>query len=108
MGNQNSKVSGNTEQLVQDIIRNNPVVLFSKTNCPYCRDAKYLLKQQNIDFKSYDLNIRQDGKLIQDYLYTVTGIRTVPNIFINGINIGGCNNLITAHTNGKLKLLLEN
>ena len=44
----------------------------------------------------------------QDALQELTGRRTVPNIFINGKSVGGCDDIIALHSSGQLaKLLLE-
>ena len=37
----------------------------------------------------------------------MSGQRTVPNIYINGKHIGGCDNLTSLHKAGKLKPLLN-
>ena len=44
----------------------------------------------------------------QDILQELTGRRTVPNIFINGKSVGGCDDIIALHSSGQLaKLLLQ-
>ena len=48
-----------------------------------------------------------NGGQIQDKLQEVSGQRTVPNIYINGKHIGGCDNLTSLHKAGKLKPLLN-
>merc|ERR1712093_786821 len=66
-------------------------VVFSKTYCPYCRQAKNLLKE---------------GGDWQAYLGQKTGQRTVPSIFIGGKFVGGCSDLQAKHKSGELKTLL--
>lgn len=42
----------------------------------------------------------------QDALQELTGRRTVPNIFINGKPIGGCDDIIALHSSGELARLI--
>ncbi len=49
----------------------------------------------------------EDGADIQDALLQKTGQKTVPNVFINGEHVGGCDNTIAAHQNGRLQFLLN-
>lgn len=71
---------------LKEIIDNNNVVVFSKTTCPYCVKAKQLLQQNNIEF----VDVIPDGSQLQS-LEEVTGQGSVPNIWIKGTFIGGCN-----------------
>ena len=49
-----------------------------------------------------------NGSSIQAILLEITGQKTVPNVFINGQHLGGCDDTIAAYTKGVLsKLLLE-
>ena len=43
-----------------------------------------------------------NGAEIQDELTEISGQRTVPNIFINGKHIGGCDKVHQLHAEGKL------
>lgn len=49
----------------------------------------------------------EDGDDIQDALLQKTGQKTVPNVFVSGENVGGCDNTIAAHQNGRLEFLLN-
>ena len=51
--------------------------------------------------------IIEDGASIQNALMEKTGQRTVPNVFINGVHIGGCDKTFEAHANGHMKFLLS-
>ncbi|KAI8894607.1 glutaredoxin [Globomyces pollinis-pini] len=95
------------KEFVDQAIKNETVVVFSKTYCPYCIKAKNLLKNNNIDFTVYELDNREDGQEIQDYLATISGQRTVPNIYVKGTHVGGCDAVHAAHANGTLAKLLK-
>ena len=49
----------------------------------------------------------KDGDQIQVALHKMTGQRTVPNIFINGKHLGGCDSTVEAKASGKLLELLK-
>lgn len=48
----------------------------------------------------------KDGADIQAALATMTGQRTVPNVFIKGKHLGGCDSTLAAIADGSLKKLL--
>ena len=94
------------QEIVERVIEEGGVVVFSKTYCPYCVRAKKLLGSVHADAKCIELDKRPDGAAIQDYLERKTGQRTVPNIFIHQQHVGGCDSLTVAHSNGRLNELL--
>lgn len=49
----------------------------------------------------------ENGAAIQEALLQKTGQRTVPNVFVNGEHVGGCDKTIEAHHNGRLQSLLN-
>jgi glutaredoxin len=61
-------------------------VIWSKYHCPYCDQAKALLKQQGIKFEEKKIG---DGYTKEDLLEAVPTARTVPQIFLDGELIGG-------------------
>ena len=76
-------------------------MVFAKSYCPYCKATKQtfrsVLSELGIDTDS-DLNYKvieldllpgNDGRMIQEELYEISGQRTVPNIFLGGAHIGG-------------------
>ncbi|KND05072.1 glutaredoxin [Spizellomyces punctatus DAOM BR117] len=96
-----------SKELVEKAIKENKVVVFSKSYCPYCKKAKNLLDSLGVKYELFELDERPDGQAIQEYLKEKTGQRTVPNIFIKGQHIGGCDDLHAAHDSGKLQKLLD-
>ncbi len=64
----------------------NNVIVWSKYYCPYCDQAKALLKQKGINFEERKIG---DGWSKEELLESVPSARTVPQIVINGQNIGG-------------------
>ncbi|KAL3824854.1 hypothetical protein ACJIZ3_020883 [Penstemon smallii] len=88
------------------IVSSNPVVVFSKTYCGYCQRVKQLLSQLKATYKVIELDEESDGDYIQTALAESTGQRTVPNVFIGGKHIGGCDVVVEKHQQGKLVPML--
>ena len=61
-------------------------ILWSKYYCPYCDQAKALLKQQGIPFEEKKIG---DGYTKEELLEAVPTARTMPQIFIDGELVGG-------------------
>ena len=61
-------------------------VLWSKYHCPFCDQAKAMLKQKGIQFEERKIG---DGYTKEDLLEAVPTARTVPQIFIDDQLIGG-------------------
>lgn len=62
---------------VDEMIHEHPVVVFSKTTCPYCSEAKKILEKANSDYKTHEINKMDNCSQIQDALQSKTGARTV-------------------------------
>ena len=65
-------------------------IVWSKSNCPYCEQAKNLLKMQGIEFEERKIG---DGYTREELLEAVPTARTVPQIFINNHHVGGFSEL---------------
>ncbi|KAJ6314667.1 hypothetical protein OIU78_018195 [Salix suchowensis] len=90
----------------KELVSTNSVVVFSKTFCPYCTKVKQLLNQLGAKYIAVELDTEKDGNEIQSALLEWTGQRTVPNVFIGGNHIGGCDKTTGLHQEGKLVPLL--
>ncbi len=80
------------------------VLMYSKQTCPYCDMAERLLKArgvEHIEKIAIDKDPAQRDEMIQR-----TGLRTVPQIFIDGTHIGGYDKLAALDRNGDLVSLL--
>jgi len=62
------------------------VIIWSKSNCSYCEQAKSLLEIKGIEFEERKIG---DGYSKEDLLEQVPTARSVPQIFINEELIGG-------------------
>ncbi|XAR58206.1 Thioredoxin-disulfide reductase [Bertholletia excelsa] len=86
----------------KELVSSNPVMVFSKTSCPFCTGVKKLLTDIGANFKTYELDSESDGRDMQSALAEWTGQRTVPNVFVGGNHIGGCDATTALHSQGKL------
>eukprot|EP01135_Chromosphaera_perkinsii_P005826 Nk52_evm15s367 gene=Nk52_evmTU15s367 len=80
------------------------VMIWSKSYCPYCDRVKQFLAGQGLDYFAYELDKEEDGSEIQNALHSMTGQRTVPNVFLGGKHAGGCSE-VTGEWETKKQLL---
>ncbi|KAI7902024.1 glutaredoxin [Cokeromyces recurvatus] len=102
-----SVVSQGIRDFVNKAIKDNKVMIFSKSYCPYCIRAKDLFDDIEVDYKALELNDHKDGEAIQTVLKELTNQNTVPNIFINQHHVGGSDSLRSALKSGKLERLFK-
>ncbi len=81
------------------------VEIYSKGYCPYCQRAKALLDRRGVDYKEIEVTADLEG--LQEMIRRSGGKRTVPQIFIDGQGIGGCDDLFALERSGKLDELLS-
>ena len=75
------------QALVTKALQENLVMVFSKTYCPHCLRAKRTLDAElgHGKYAVMELESRPDCSAIQDYLNALTGARTVPRVFLEGV-----------------------
>lgn len=92
---------------INDLIRLNKVMIFSKSYCPFCIRVKNLFSSINVEYKAVELDQLENGKEMQHTLSTITGRSTVPQVFVNETNVGGCDDTMAAFDCGNLLSLLN-
>ncbi len=80
------------------------VEMYSKSTCPYCNQASHLLASKGADVVVVNLD---RGGPERDEMIARSGRMTVPQIFIGGTHVGGCDDLFALERQGKLDALLE-
>lgn len=80
------------------------VEIYTKFLCPYCARAKRLLSEKGVEFEEYDITM--NGEKRAEMLGRANGRTTVPQIFINGHHVGGCDDLHALERDGRLDPLL--
>jgi len=95
---------------IKKLIDSNDVCLFMKgvpdaPQCGFSMTVSNILKHLNVDFKGVnvldDQNLRQGIKEYSDW-------PTIPQLYIKGEFIGGCDIVKEMFESGELKSLLEN
>lgn len=99
---------GNLNSLIKSNIDSNKIMVFSKTYCPYCTKVKDTFAKMDIKFGVIELDQNNLGDQIQKELLAMTGQRTVPNVFVGGKHLGGCDDTHAAISSGKFKDMLAN
>jgi glutaredoxin 3 len=81
------------------------VKMYLTASCPYCSQAKQLLKQRGVtDIEEIRVDMQPDER---QKMMEITGRRTVPQIFIGQTHVGGCDDLVALDGNGGLLPLLN-
>ena len=81
------------------------VKMYTTAVCPYCVRAKQLLKSRGVDVIE-EIRIDVDpGE--RERMMSLTGRRTVPQIFIGDTHVGGCDDLIALDGRGGLMPVLQ-
>ncbi len=83
----------------------NHVEIYTTKTCPYCDRAKKLLTKKGIPY--HEIDVSSDADLRQSMTDRANGRRTVPQIFIANVSIGGCDDLYALETAGELDALLK-
>ena len=80
------------------------VEIYTKPFCSYCFRAKRLLDSKGIDYHEREIGF--GGPDRDEMIQRAQGRTTVPQIFIDGRHIGGCDDLLELERGGKLDALL--
>ncbi len=81
------------------------VEIYTWRTCPFCIRAKALLRDKGVDFVEYAIDGDEvaRGKMAQ----RANGRRSLPQIFIDDLHVGGCDDIHALDAKGKLDELLE-
>lgn len=81
------------------------IEIYTSPLCGFCHAAKRLLSQKGVSFSEVNVLANPDRK--PEMIQRANGSRTVPQIFIDGAHIGGCDDLYALDRAGKLDPLLQ-
>ena len=82
----------------------NTVTLYTTDTCPYCRNAKALLASRGV--VGEEINVQHEPGKFQEMLRRSGGRRSVPQIFIGDIHVGGFDDLAKLDRQGSLLSML--
>lgn len=78
------------------------VTVYTMNRCPYCLQLKLFLKRQGVEFKEINTSEHPEVlKMLQDE----TSFLTLPQVFVDDNFLGGYDNIIDLHQNGKFNRL---
>jgi len=81
------------------------VEIYSANNCPYCVKAKALFDRKKVEYTEY--NITGDDAARDALVKKSSGLKTVPQIFINDQHYGGADNVYELDAKGELDPILN-
>lgn len=80
------------------------VTIYTTMLCPYCHRAKDLLGRKGVAFN--EINVGMDADKRNEMIQRAGGRTSVPQIFIDGTHVGGCDDLHALDRAGKLDPML--
>lgn len=92
--------------------KDNPVTLFALEWCEFCWSVRKMMAHYEIPYQVFELDslAYQEGDKggdIRAAIYQQTGLKTIPQIYIGGVHIGGATELFDACRDGTMRKLLE-
>jgi glutaredoxin 3 len=78
--------------------------MYSRSWCPYCERAQALLRAKGLTFEAIDIEAQPEKRA---EMIERSGRSTVPQIFIDGRHVGGCDELHALDAAGELDPLLR-
>ena len=82
------------------------IILYTKDYCPYCVKVKEFLKTKGYSVTK-EIDITKSPDLAMEMVTKSGGKKTVPQVFINGVHVGGCDDTIALDKAGKLDELVK-
>lgn len=79
------------------------VYLYTTRFCPYCIQARRLLDHKSVAYREIPVDGNPE---LRREMMAASGRRTVPQIWVNGIHIGGFTDLFALESAGELDRLL--
>ncbi|XP_004449156.1 thioredoxin reductase 3 [Dasypus novemcinctus] len=89
------------------LIEGSRVMIFSKSYCPHSTRVKELFSSLGVEYNILELDQIDDGAKVQEVLSEITNQKTVPNVFVGKVHVGGCDRTLQAHQSGLLQKLLK-
>jgi glutaredoxin 3 len=80
------------------------IVMYATEWCPYCSRARRLLQSKGVPFEEIDIDARPEARA---QMLARCGRRTVPQIFIGDIHVGGSDELLAREASGTLDPLIN-
>lgn len=101
-----------SREFVEKVLKENKVVIFAFEWCEFCWAAKNMFKKCELPFKAIDIDSAKYqendmGNRIRAAINEKTGCKTIPQIFVGGVFIGGCTETFDAYREKRFQKELE-
>jgi len=80
------------------------VEIYTKASCGFCTRAKRMLDMKKVEYR--EIPVDRGGAPKEEMVQRANGRTTVPQIFIDGRHVGGCDDLMALEYAGKLDAML--
>ena len=96
---------------VENEIKRKPCVMYATSSCPFCAEAKSALTAMGAVYTVHDFDEDEEGMAMKAELIKITEQTSVPQVFVGGQFVGGCNDggmggVLPLKKSGKLEELL--
>lgn len=81
------------------------VTIYTRMGCGFCIAAKRLLEQKGVEYTEYDASFSPE--LRQEMIQRANGRGTFPQVFVDDMHVGGCDDLYALERGGRLDVLLN-
>jgi len=81
------------------------VEIYTRMFCGYCAMAKRLLDGKSADYEEHDISL--GGPKRAEMIERAAGRTTVPQVFIDGVHVGGSDDLHALDRDGRLDPMLS-
>mmetsp|Transcript_6525 Transcript_6525/g.9853 ORF Transcript_6525/g.9853 Transcript_6525/m.9853 type:complete len:103 (-) Transcript_6525:215-523(-) len=95
------------DKKVDQLIEENPLLIVSKSYCPYCKSTKDLFKSLGAQGKIVEIDQEKNGSAMQQAFANKSGQRTVPMVFIGQKFYGGNSDVQKLHGQNQLVPILK-
>ena len=81
------------------------IEIYSWVTCPYCMRAKALLDSKGFEYTVHNITGNEPERI--KMIKRTGGVKSVPQIFINDIHYGGCDDLHALDASGELDKIIN-
>jgi len=92
---------------VDELIASSHVVIFTMEECKFCTKTKQFLDDENVLYREVVIDPATNGMKIYEQLQAKVNRTSVPQVFVGGQHIGGCDDTLAKHAAGELMPLIR-
>ena len=79
------------------------VKIYFSEYCPYCKSVEALMNKKNISFEKIDVDLDTN---LREEMVKKSGRTSVPQVFVNDLHLGGCDDVYDLENRGELDSLI--